>query len=288
MQNNARECGISHSMGIAAFSLYLCIVKREKMGLRSQSLGGTLLERFSNGLRAYVISLPCDARVLSHIVLLFNFSCLMINYSLSPRAVDPSKQDGEKRYYPNAQTAKNMQLDEFATHISKHGSPYHRSDISAVLTRSVDCLREMLLDGNKVCLGDLGNFYVRLESKGAVSVEKFNPATDILSVKVYWEPGPLFRDLINDAEFLNVATRRAQDATLKAERAGMTTVDISKAGSSGNSGGTGNSGGSENSGGTGGSGNSGSDSGSDEELPPVIGGDENGGGGDDEVIDNGD
>ena len=37
----------------------------------------------------------------------------MINYSLSPRAVDPSKQDGEKRYYPNAQTAKNMQLDAF-------------------------------------------------------------------------------------------------------------------------------------------------------------------------------
>ena len=282
MQNNARECGISHSTGIAAFSLYLCIVKREKMALRSQSLGGTPLERISNGRRADVITLPCDARVLSHIVLLFNVSLFWITYSLSPRAVDPSKQDGEKRYYPNAQTAKNMQLDEFATHISKHGSPYHRSDISAVLTRSVDCLREMLLDGNKVCLGDLGNFYVRLESKGAVSVEKFNPATDLLSVKVSWEPGPLFRDLINDAEFLNVATRRAQDATLKAERAGMTTVDISKAGSSGNSGG------SENSGGTGGSGNSGSDSGSDEELPPVIGGDENGGGGDDEVIDNGD
>ena len=172
----------------------------------------------------------------------------MINFSLSMRAVDPSKQDGPKRAYPNAQAAKVMQLDEFSTHIAKHGSPYHRSDINAVLTRSVDCLREMLLAGNKVALGDLGNFYVRLESKGAPSIAEFNASAHITGVKVYWEPGPLFCDLINEAEFVNVATRRAQDATLKAERAGQTTVDISKdASSSGN--GSGNdtpSGGSDN------------------------------------------
>ncbi len=172
----------------------------------------------------------------------------MINFSLSMRAADPSKQDGQKRAYPNAQAAKVMQLDEFSTHIAKHGSPYHRSDINAVLTRSVDCLREMLLAGNKVALGDLGNFYVRLESKGAPSIAEFNASTHITGVKVYWEPGPLFCDLINEAEFVNVATRRAQDATLKAERAGQTTVDISKdASSSGN--GSGNdtpSGGSDN------------------------------------------
>lgn len=159
----------------------------------------------------------------------------MINFSLSMRAADPSKQDGQKRAYPNAQAAKVMQLDEFSTHIAKHGSPYHRSDINAVLTRSVDCLREMLLAGNKVALGDLGNFYVRLESKGAPSIAEFNASAHITGVKVYWEPGPLFCDLINEAEFVNVATRRAQDATLKAERAGQTTVDISKdASSSGN------------------------------------------------------
>lgn len=160
----------------------------------------------------------------------------MINFSLSLRAVDPSKQDGPKRAYPNAQAAKVMQLDEFSTHIAKHGSPYHRSDINAVLTRSVDCLREMLLEGNKVCLGDLGNFYVRLESKGAPSIAEFNASTHITGVKVYWEPGTLFTDLIYDAEFVNVATRRAQDATLKAERAGQTTVDISKDTTSGSNG----------------------------------------------------
>ena len=152
----------------------------------------------------------------------------MINFSLSLRAVDPSKQDGPKRAYPNAQAAKVMQLDEFSTHIAKHGSPYHRSDINAVLTRSVDCLREMLLEGNKVCLGDLGNFYVRLESKGAPSIAEFNASAHISGVKVYWEPGALFCDLINEAEFVNVATRRAQDATLKAERAGQTMVDLTK------------------------------------------------------------
>lgn len=174
----------------------------------------------------------------------------MINYSLSKRAVDPSKQDGEKRVYPNAQTVKVMSLDEFANHISKHNCPYHRSDINAVLTRSVDCVREMLLEGNKVCLGELGNFYVRLESKGAMSVEKFNPASDITAVKVYWEPGLLFRDLINDAEFQNVATRKAQDNALKAERAGLS--DGSGDNPGGGSGNDNTGGSSDNTGGTGG------------------------------------
>ena len=96
-------------------------------------------------------------------------------------------------------------------------------------------------------------------------------------------------NLIKDAEFVNVATRRAPDATLRAERAGMTTVDISKATGSGD-GGAGN--GSEDGSGTGGSGNTGTGS---EDIPPVLGGDDEGGssgggssdGSDDIIIDEG-
>lgn len=152
----------------------------------------------------------------------------MIPYSLSKRAVDPSKQDGEMRYYPYAQSTNVMELSEFARHIAAHGSKYQRADIVAVSLMIVDCLREMLLNGNKVKLGDLGNFYVTLSSKGKPTVEEFVATTDITSVNVVWEPGLEFTNLLKDAVFQNVATKRAQAATLKAERAGETQVDISK------------------------------------------------------------
>ena len=87
----------------------------------------------------------------------------------------------------------------------------------------------MLLEGYKVSLGDLGNFYCTLSCKGAESAQKFNPANHITSVNVNWEAGAEFTDLRKDAEFNCVATRAAQEATLKAEKAGETTVDLAAA-----------------------------------------------------------
>ena len=118
-----------------------------------------------------------------------------------------------------------MTIEKFAKHITSHGSVYSRADISAILYMAVDCMREMLLEGKKIRLGDLGDFSILLASKGAETADKFT-AQNITNVKVQWEPGQQFKNLLEDAEFNLVASRSAQAAIIKAIREGKTNVDL--------------------------------------------------------------
>ena len=118
-----------------------------------------------------------------------------------------------------------MTIEKFAKHITSHGSVYSRADISAILYMAVDCMREMLLEGKKIRLGDLGDFSLLLSSKGAETADKFT-AQNITNVKVQWEPGQQFKNLLEDAEFNLVASRSAQAAIIKAIREGKTNVDL--------------------------------------------------------------
>ena len=118
-----------------------------------------------------------------------------------------------------------MTIEKFAKHITSHGSVYSRADISAILYMAVDCMREMLLEGKKIRLGDLGDFSILLGSKGAETADKFT-AQNITNVKVQWEPGQQFKNLLDDAEFNLVASRSAQAAVIKAIKEGKTNVDL--------------------------------------------------------------
>ena len=118
-----------------------------------------------------------------------------------------------------------MNIEKFAKHITSHGSVYSRADISAILYIAVDCMREMLLEGKKIRLGDLGDFSLLLTSKGAEDADKF-ASQNITGVKVQWEPGQEFKNLRDDAEFTLVASRSAQPAVIKAIKEGKTNVDL--------------------------------------------------------------
>ena len=180
----------------------------------------------------------------------------MINYSIAVRAVntnlleinqakarikaakeagvEPNPADVElantplvTKAYAVAQYSDVMTIEKFAKHISEHGCVYSRADISAILYMAVDCMREQLLDGKKIRLGDLGDFSVSLVSKGADSADKFNAGAHITGINVTWDCGQEFKNLIADAEFNLVASRAAQAAVLKAIKAGDTVVDLS-------------------------------------------------------------
>lgn len=91
---------------------------------------------------------------------------------------------------------------------------------------SVDCMREQLLAGQKIQLGDLGSFYISINSSGAASAKEFNPAIHIRKLNVNWTCGQRFGELLEEAEFNLVATRSAARAVVKALKAGKTTVDL--------------------------------------------------------------
>ena len=130
-----------------------------------------------------------------------------------------------QRAYAIAQYADVMTIEKFAKHISTHGCAYSRADICAILYMAVDCMREQLLEGKKIRLGDLGDFSVSLTSKGAENAKAFT-TQNITGVNVVWECGQEFKNLLADAEFNLVASRSAQAAVLKAVKAGSTTVDL--------------------------------------------------------------
>ena len=150
----------------------------------------------------------------------------MINYSICARQ-NPQNEERDIKYYANAQSVNNLDMAAFAKHIQTHGSVYSPADIQAVLTLAVDCIREQLLEGNKVSLGELGSFSVAFHSEGTRKAEEFS-AANITEVRVNWAPGPLFKDLRKEAVFRKVPTRGAQAATLAAETKGESTVDLSK------------------------------------------------------------
>ena len=177
----------------------------------------------------------------------------MINYSIVMRSVNPNLIDINKakarinaardagqmpdqadldlvatevqNAYAISQYSGVMTIEKFARHIASHGCVYSRADISAILYLAVDCMREQLLEGKKIRLGDLGDFSVSISSKGAETADKFS-AQNITGVNVVWDCGQEFKNLIADAEFNLVASRSAQAAVLKAIKAGQTTVDL--------------------------------------------------------------
>lgn len=142
---------------------------------------------------------------------------MSIPYSLILRQVRPGKPEQGNKTYPAAQYRQVLDLSAMAAHMTAHSSKYDKGDIMAVATQLTSCIREQLLLGNKIAVGDLGSFYVCLVCDAADNAESFS-ASLIKNVKVRWAPSTLFKDLINDASFTFVGSRKSQVAARKAER----------------------------------------------------------------------
>ncbi|MCS3158417.1 DNA-binding protein [Phocaeicola dorei] len=150
----------------------------------------------------------------------------MVNYSIVMRN-NPMDADAAKKAYASAQYAEVMDINRFAEHIASHGCVYKRADIVAILTMAVDCMREQLLAGQKIQLGDLGDFSISINSIGCFeSSAAYNPAIHARKLNVNWSAGTRFRNLLEDAVFNLVATRKAARLVVKALKAGKTNVDL--------------------------------------------------------------
>ncbi|MBO5887639.1 MAG: HU family DNA-binding protein [Bacteroidaceae bacterium] len=141
----------------------------------------------------------------------------MIKYSIAIKGTKPGTKKAEiteTKAYGEAQTDEILSLDEFCKHIAEHHSPFSKGTIKGVLSDAVGCLREQLLAGNKVKLGDLGDFHVELATKGAKTTEEFNTSY-IENVNVRWTPGKDFKNLRSEADFQLVPNRKAQSEAIE-------------------------------------------------------------------------
>lgn len=212
----------------------------------------------------------------------------MIDYSVYMQS-NQMDETAAPKAYAKAQMREIMTFAKFVNHIAQHNGVFSRGTVKGVLSDACSCIVEQLLEGKKVQLGELGSFWISLTSTGAESMESFS-ANQIKTVNIVFTPGEDFENLRSKADFNLVASRVAQNATLKTEKAGGTVVDLEAAraasrpssgsstngSASGNTDSTGNTGGS----GSGSSNGSGSGSNTGGGTGTGTGGSSNGDGGD--------
>ena len=140
----------------------------------------------------------------------------MINYSIAIMCTKPGTkkenigQNGVgTKAYGTAQIHEKLSFDDFCKHIADHNSPFSKGTIKGILTDAVACLREQMLAGNFVQLGDMGNFHVELATEGAVTTDDFS-TDNIKAVNVRWTPSKRFKNLRDEATFQLVPSRAAQ------------------------------------------------------------------------------
>ena len=86
------------------------------------------------------------------------------------------------KWYAKAVQDRTVDFDGLVTHMSEHNSPYSRGVIRGVLTDMLDCVKELVLDGKSVRLGDLGLFSVGIKSKGATTAEEWTATSHLKGV----------------------------------------------------------------------------------------------------------
>ena len=100
-----------------------------------------------------------------------------IKYRKVKRTPQTGENAGKELWYATVVTDREMNFEEFVDHISSHNSPYSRSTVHGVMMDMLDCLKELILDGKSVRLGDLGLFSIGMSSRGEVSRDKVTSAS---------------------------------------------------------------------------------------------------------------
>ena len=100
-----------------------------------------------------------------------------IKYRKVKRTPQTGENAGKELWYATVVTDREMNFEEFVDHISSHNSPYSRGTVHGVMMDMLDCLKELILDGKSVRLGDLGLFSIGMSSRGEVSRDKVTSAS---------------------------------------------------------------------------------------------------------------
>ncbi len=147
----------------------------------------------------------------------------MIDYAVVLMS-NPQKPDEPKKAYAFLQSRGTLRIDDIADHMVAHGCNYDRGDIIAILVKLVSCSKELMLDGYRIELGDLGKLYLSVQSNGAKTKDEFTRA-NIKAVNVNFTASSQYNDLLEKVSLHKVPTRRAVAATLAAENEGKTSAD---------------------------------------------------------------
>ncbi len=160
-----------------------------------------------------------------------------LKYSLHLQK-NPVRPNEEKKAFATLQLNGVLDINSLADHMTDHNSVYSKGTIVGVITDMCHCIKEAILDGNAVELGDLGRFTPSITSEGTVATTdaEGNPVTameaftadNIKAVNVNYELGDGLELNLDKFTFEYVTTRKAQAAAKRAQKKGESNADWSE------------------------------------------------------------
>ena len=154
-----------------------------------------------------------------------------IPYSVALRTVQLHSTNIQKAY-ATLQVRNKVTIEDLAKHIAEHNSKYSRADITAISIELVHCIKEFLLQGNKVQFGEIGEFYNKIRQNGASTTADFS-AANITKLTAGFRPGKDLKDYRSEATFEVVASRKNQSLLLAAEKGGADMMSLYRSESNG-------------------------------------------------------
>ena len=122
--------------------------------------------------------------------------------------------------YATVQSNGTLDLTALANHMGDHNCPFSKGTISGILVDAPDHMVELLKAGYRVQLGDLGTFYLKIESHSYRLDEKGNKiqitktgdftANQIDGVRICFDPGKACQVDKDEITFERVLTKKAQ------------------------------------------------------------------------------
>lgn len=116
--------------------------------------------------------------------------------------VNPSDQNAAPMYYAVAKRKEVKDLKELAELMSDGGT-IRKSDIYAVLISLVSVVTREIKNGNQVNLGELGSFYVSLNSEGVASAAELS-ANAIKRANLRYRPTAEIKDVLSTLKYQKI------------------------------------------------------------------------------------
>jgi len=76
------------------------------------------------------------------------------------------------KWFLRVKNGEQIDIDGLAAHMSAHNTPYSKGSIKGILTDMVNCIKELLLDGKTVKIGDLAIFSLGIHCTGANNADE--------------------------------------------------------------------------------------------------------------------
>ena len=137
------------------------------------------------------------------------------------------------KYFAEAERKEPINLKGFCRHMTEHGKIASWQMCELVVKQMVDCLKELVCQGQPVKIDGLGTFYTTIENArgGCDKKEEFNVNKYLKALHIRFLPEQeqeqnlSSREFIKQAEFINVESLAKTEETTPANGGGTGTGD---------------------------------------------------------------